>query len=380
MTALTDVAGTTEGRPRVLVVLGGASSEHGVSCLTAASVLKAIDHDRYEVECVGITTSGRWTRVSPEWVASLVTIEGRLPTIPEDGVGAVLVQTGAGTELRSVTADGFAEVVGVDVAFALLHGPFGEDGTIQGMFEMVGLRYVGSGVAASALGMDKHLMKLALGAAGMPQGDYEVVLPAHWAHDREGVLRRLDSLGYPLFVKPARAGSSIGISRVSASGELAPAIEEARRHDPKVVVEAGQVEAREIECAVLAGHGLEPARASLVGEIRMHSQDAFYDFDAKYLPEEQVSLDIPADVDDELQRRVQELAVATFEALGAEGLGRVDTFVLPDGHVLVNEINTMPGFTELSMFPALWAATGMTYPELIDDLLRLALERPLGLR
>ncbi|WP_203566640.1 D-alanine--D-alanine ligase family protein [Aestuariimicrobium ganziense] len=367
-------------RPRVVVVFGGASSEHPVSCLTAASVLKAIDRDRYDVDCVGITEGGRWTRIDPLWAARMATTAGRLPTVPDDGVGAVLVQDDERTLLCSVTEDGFADVVAVDVAFSLLHGPFGEDGTIQGQFEMVGLRYVGSGVAASAIGMDKHLMKVALAAAGLPQGDYRVIRPEQWVRDQAAALASLDGLSYPLFVKPARAGSSIGITRVTSPDELPAAIEGARKHDPKVVVEAGIVGAREIECAVLGGRGFDTPRASLVGEIRMHTEEAFYDFDAKYLPEEQVSLDIPADVDDDLQRRVQDLAVATFEAMGAEGLGRVDTFVLPDGQVLVNEINTMPGFTELSMFPALWNETGMSYPDLVDELLTLALQRPVGLR
>jgi len=367
-------------RPRVVVVFGGASSEHGVSCLTAASVLKAIDRDRFDVECIGITQGGRWTRVAPEWVAALGVTDGRLPVVDDSGPGAVLTQTETGTDLASVTGDRLSDVVSVDVAFTLLHGPFGEDGTLQGMFEMVGLRYVGSGVAASALGMDKHLMKMAFAAAGLPQGDFRVITPAQWARDQAGALASLEGLSYPLYVKPARAGSSIGISRVTSPDALVAAIEGARKHDPKVVVESGIVGAREIECAVLQGRGLDEPHTSLVGEVRVHTDDAFYDFDAKYLPEEQVSLDIPAHVGDDLQQRVQRLAVQAFEAVGGEGLGRVATFVLPAGSLLGNETNTMPGFTELSMFPALWNATGLGYADLIAELITLALERPIGLR
>ncbi|MGJ6978966.1 D-alanine--D-alanine ligase family protein [Aestuariimicrobium soli] len=366
-------------RTRVALVFGGASSEHGVSCLTAAGVLAALDHDRYEVVCVGIAPSGRWTLVDPERAAAMQTVDGRLPSVSPAGPEVVLVSTGRGPGLAVRDGSTLDEPRPIDVAFALLHGPFGEDGTIQGLFEMHGVRYVGAGVAASANGMDKHLMKACFAAAGLPQGPYEVITPSQWVLDREAALARLERLQLPLFVKPARAGSSIGITKVDDRAALADAIEAARAHDPKVVIEQGIV-GREVECAVLSSREGGVPRTSLVGEIRMVDGSGFYDFDAKYLPGEQVALDIPATIDEGLQRRVQELAVHTFEAIGAEGLGRVDTFVLDSGEVLVNEINTMPGFTQYSMYPQLWEKSGLPYGDLIDELIQLALARPLGLR
>jgi D-alanine-D-alanine ligase len=266
------------------------------------------------------------------------------------------------------------------VALSLLHGPFGEDGTIQGLFEMMGTRYVGAGVLASAVGMDKHYMKLVLAASGLPVGPFVTLTPADWARDRDGCLARVATLPLPLYVKPARGGSSLGISRVDRLEDVPAAVAEAQRFDPKVVVEQGFVGARELECGVLANLDGSPPSASQVAEIRVHSASGFYDFEAKYLPEEQVDLDVPAEVPAELAARVQDLAIRTFEAIGCEGLARVDVFTTADGDVVVNEINTMPGFTEHSMFPRMWAASGIAYPELVDRLLQLALERPVGLR
>ena len=266
------------------------------------------------------------------------------------------------------------------MAFALLHGPFGEDGTIQGMFEMMGTRYVGAGVLASAVGMDKIYMKLVLAASGLPIGPFVPVLPRDWARDRTACLEAVAALHHPLYVKPARGGSSLGITRVADGEDLVAAIEHAQQFDPKVIIEEGFVDARELECGVLGGlDGADP-EASQVAEIRVHSESGFYDFEAKYLPEEQVDLDVPADVDPEIAEEVRRLAVRTFEAIGCEGLARVDVFVTRDRKVHVNEINTMPGFTAHSMFPRMWAAGGMDYPELVDRLLQLALERPVGLR
>ncbi|WP_022909983.1 D-alanine--D-alanine ligase family protein [Aestuariimicrobium kwangyangense] len=364
---------------RVAIVFGGVSSEHGVSCLTAASVLQAIDLDRYEVTCIGIAPSGRWTLVDLDVARSLHTVDGVLPTVPESGPEVVLVSTGRGPGLCVREGDRLDEPRPLDVAFALLHGPFGEDGTIQGLFEMHQLRYVGAGVAASANGMDKHLMKACFAAAGLPQGPYEVVTARQWATDRDAVTARLERLDLPWFVKPARAGSSIGITKVNHPEQVAAAIGTAQQHDPKVVIEQGII-GREIECAVLGSPDGASPRTSLVGEIRMVDGSGFYDFDAKYLPGEQVALDIPARIDDALQARVQEIAVQAFDAIGAEGLGRVDTFVLESGEVLVNEINTMPGFTQYSMYPQLWQKSGLGYGELIDELIAVALARPTGLR
>jgi D-alanine-D-alanine ligase len=247
------------------------------------------------------------------------------------------------------------------------------------MLELADMRYVGSGVIASAVGMDKHFMKVVLGAQGIPVGPYVVVTPRRWATQRESVQADVEELGYPVFVKPARAGSSLGITKVTSPADLAEAIERARRHDPKIVIES-TIEGREIECAVLdSPEGSAPA-ASLPGEIVVRSGHDFYDFRAKYLDGSSVDLICPAELSDEVVHRVRELAVRTFEVLGCEGLARVDFFVLPDGEVVVNEINTMPGFTPVSMYPRMWERTGLPYPELVDRLIRLALARPTGLR
>lgn len=391
-------------RPRVAVVFGGTSSEHAISCLTAGSVLAAIDRDRYDVVAIGITRTGRWVIVPDDLHDRLRVVDQTLPEISEDLLDAIWLRTADGTDLAvsaeaepgtssgagaQRTADDVAPTGGgsvlsrlgsIDVAFALLHGPFGEDGTIQGMFEMMGTRYVGAGVLASAVGMDKIYMKLVLAAAGLPVGPFVPILPREWSADRSACLEAIAALHYPLYVKPARGGSSLGITRVAASDELVPAVEYAQQFDPKVIVEEGFVGARELECGVLGGLDGAAPEASHVAEIRVHSASGFYDFEAKYLPEEQVDLDVPADVDDPLADEVRRLAVRTFEAIGCEGLARVDVFVGHDRRVHVNEINTMPGFTAHSMFPRMWAASGLAYPELVDRLLRLALARPVGLR
>ena len=364
-------------RTTVLLVYGGKSSEHPVSCLTAAGVLAAIDSERYRVIPVGITTGGRWTLVPQEVAAAMHTEDGVLPTVDAEEYPEVVL--GNGGVLYAVAGAQPGVVARIDVALSLLHGPYGEDGTIQGLFEMAGVRFVGSGVAASANGMDKALMKTIFTISGIPQGPWELVTDADWSHQREQTLERLQALGLPVFVKPARAGSSIGITRVTDWGDLAGAIETAREHDPRVVVEQGLVGVREIECAVLQGRDGAAPRASLLGEVRMLT-DGFYDFDAKYLPGEQVALDVPATVEPGLQQAAQELAARTFQVMNGEGLARVDMFVTADGRLLVNEINTMPGFTQYSMYPSLWQASGIGYPELIDELLQLALTRPLGLR
>lgn len=376
---------STDGRTRVAVIFGGTSSEHGVSCLTAAGVLGALDPARYDVVGIGITRTGRWVLVGPDALAALQVTDGRLPELGEDAADAVLLREGSGTELAVRAQHGpersaLSELGRLDVAFALLHGPFGEDGTIQGLFEMMGTRYVGAGVLASAVGMDKHFMKLVLAASGLPVGPFVPIPPADWVRDPAACLAAVSALTLPVFVKPARGGSSLGISKVDRAEDVAAAIEEARRFDPKVIVEEGFVGARELECGVLAELDGSAPRASEVAEIRVQSASGFYDFEAKYLPEEQVALDVPADIPAALADEVREVAVRTFEVLGCEGLARVDVFVTAEGRVVVNEINTMPGFTPHSMFPRMWAASGVDYPELVDHLLQLALRRPLGLR
>ncbi len=366
-------------RPVVAVVFGGASSEHGVSCLTAAGVVRAVDHDRFDVVGIGITRDGRWLRVGPEDITALATVGDQLPEVPQGRPEAVLMHGAGGVELASRVDGRLVDVVGVDVAFALLHGPYGEDGTIQGMFEMLGLRYVGSGVAASAISMDKQHMKQVLVAGGLPVGPYTAFTAAEWHEDPTARLDAVASLGLPVFVKPARGGSSIGISRVVEPDGLADAVALALQHDSKVVVEKGLTQVREIECGVLDGD--EGPEVSVVAEIVTRTTSGFYDFEAKYLPDaSQVSLVVPAELDEAVVARVRESAVRTYRAVGAEGLGRVDAFLTADGQVVVNEINTMPGFTEHSMFPMVWAASGLAYPELISRLLEHALQRPPGLR
>jgi D-alanine-D-alanine ligase len=367
-------------RHRVAVVFGGTSSEHGVSCLTAAGVLSALDRDRFDVVGIGITRTGRWILVDPETISRLGVSNGRLPELSENAAEALLMRVSSGSELAVREQSALSHLGPVDVALALLHGPYGEDGTIQGLLEMMGTRYVGAGVLASAVGMDKHYMKLVLAASGLPIGPFVAITAAEWRRDSTACLETVAALQYPLFVKPARGGSSLGISKVDEVAGLEDAIEVAHAYDPKIIIEQGFVGARELECGVLDDLEGGSPLASVVAEIRVHSTSGFYDFDAKYLPEEQVDLDVPADVRPELADQVQQLAIKTFEAIGCEGLARVDVFVTHDGQVMINEINTMPGFTRHSMFPRMWAASGVPYPELVERLITLALRRPVGLR
>lgn len=370
-------------RPRVAVVFGGRSGEHGISCVTASGVLQAIDRDRYDVVPIGITRAGRWVLAADDPARWAIT-DGRLPEVTDDEAGAAVVVPLASddSELVGLPSDGAAarSLGHVDVVLPLLHGPYGEDGTIQGMLDLAGIRYVGAGVLASAVGMDKHYMKIVLEGHGIPVAPYVVVRPGRFDADPAGVTEQVARLGLPVFVKPARAGSSLGISRVEDLADLPGAIRAAAEHDPKVLVEAGVV-GREIECAVLAGRDGGAPRTSVPGEIVVvDPQHAFYDFEAKYLDEDGVALRCPADLPADVEEQVRRLAAETFEAVGCEGLARVDTFVTEDGGVLVNEINTMPGFTPFSMYPRMWEVSGLSYPELIDELLQLALARTTGLR
>ncbi|MGJ3509490.1 D-alanine--D-alanine ligase family protein [Enemella sp. A6] len=366
-------------RVRVVLVFGGESAEHGVSCLTAASVMAAIDTDRYEVSGIGITRDGQLIRYTAEQIAGLVTVDRTLPEVSAEYPTAVLMRVGDGCEVATLVDDRLIDRQPVDVAFALIHGPFGEDGTIQGLFEIFGLRYVGSGVTGSAAGMDKVLMKQVLTAHDLPVGPYVAVPPRRWQNEPDKVREEVARLNWPVFVKPARGGSSMGITRVTAPDQLDDAIAHAREFDPKVIVEQGFVGAREIECAVLGDLDGGPARTTRVGEIVMHTESGFYDFDAKYLPEDQVTLQVPTEVSEDVLGRARELARRAFEAFDGEGLARVD-FFLDGDELFINELNTMPGFTEFSMYPMLWQDAGLSYSELISTLIELARARPLGLR
>jgi D-alanine-D-alanine ligase len=364
-------------RTRVAVVFGGRSAEHAISCVSAGSVLAALDPDRYEVVPVGITRDGGWVLHDG---AGLAIAGGRLPEVT-DGTAVTLVGDPAGRGLAVLDAgQAVGRLTEVDVVFPVLHGAYGEDGTIQGLLEMSGLPYVGSGVFSSAASMDKEFTKKLLAAAGIPQGDHVVL------RDRSGAIcpdpavlddAARERLGLPVFVKPSRAGSSIGITRVTDWAQLPEAVATAAAVDRKVVVEAA-VPGREIECGVLSRPGGGLPEASLPAEIRLRPGTDWYDFDAKYL-DDAVDFDVPAELTPEQVAEVQEVSRRAFLALDCRGLARVDFFLATDPDTgadrwVVNEVNTMPGFTPISMFPRMWAASGVGYPELVDRLVATALD------
>lgn len=366
---------------RVAILFGGRSSEHAVSCVTAAGVLGAIDRTKYDVVPIGIAKNGQWV-LAGEDIAAWSLKEGALPEVAAGEATVSLAHLGGGHQLVVSEAAKVPQELGaVDVVFPLLHGPWGEDGTIQGLLELSDTRYVGAGVLASAIGMDKHFMKVVFEAAGLAVGPYVAVTDREWTLGPAKVRARVAALGFPVFVKPARAGSSMGISKVDSLETLDAAIAEAREHDLKLVIEAGIV-GREIEIAVLEGRGSNAPRVSLPGEIAMAdgAHHDFYDFEAKYVQGDAVNLSCPADMPEADVARIQEQAALAFDAVGAEGLSRVDFFYTAAGELIINEINTMPGFTPSSMYPQMWEASGLPYAELIDELLQLALQRKVGLR
>jgi len=358
---------------RVAVVFGGRSSEHAISCISGGSILSALDPDEFEVVPVGITRAGRWVLTSGD-PADLAISGRRLPEVTaESGTGVVLPADP--TERGIVVLDrseGARALAGVDVVFPALHGAYGEDGTVQGLLEMAGIPYVGANVFASAAAMDKEFTKKLAAAAGIPVGPYAVLRAGAVLSPAER-----DRLGLPVFVKPSRAGSSYGITKVKEWAQLDAALAAAREIDPKVLVEAA-VAGREIECGVLEGEHGGPPEASLLAEVRVVRDHEFYDFEAKYL-DDSCEFDIPARLPERVTRRVQELACRTFTALDCAGLARVDFFVTPELEVYLNEINTMPGFTPTSMFPRMWTASGLEYPKLVSRLVRTALRRGTGL-
>lgn len=362
---------TPERKIRVAVVFGGRSTEHAISCVTASSVLSALNRDEYDVMPIGITPEGGWVLTSDDPKA--LQIHGR--ELPQVDKGTAVVLPGDPTRGGLVVlqpGEGPGVLGDVDVVFPLLHGVYGEDGTIQGLLEMAGVPYVGAGVLSSAVSMDKEYTKTLLRAAGLPVGEYAVLRPG-----RELPLAERDRLGLPVFVKPARAGSSIGVTRVEAWDDLPAALEVARAVDPKVLVEAA-VAGREVECGVLEGLDGGDPEASVPAEIRLLPGHEWYDFDAKYL-DEACEFDIPAVLPAGVSATVRDHAVRAFTALDCAGLARVDFFVDGD-RVVLNEVNTMPGFTPISMFPRMWQASGLDYPALLDRLIRTALRRGTGLR
>ncbi len=376
---------TPPQKPRVAVVFGGRSSEHAVSVVTAGAVLSAIDREKYDVLPIGITAEGRWALTADD-PARMVITDRKLPSVAElaetaEGAVQLPVDPTSREVVYSEPGSVPKALGGVDVVFPVLHGPYGEDGTIQGLLELSGVPYVGSGVLASAAGMDKEYMKRVFVSYGLPVGPYEVVRPREWeqadggAAARQRIVDFAAEHGWPIFVKPARAGSSMGISKVDDASGLDAAIEEARRHDPKILVEA-LLTGREIECGVLEFE--DGPRGSLPAEIPPVCDHTFYDFEAKYI--DSATGLVPAPLTVEQTAEVQELAVRAFEALSCEGLARVDFFLQDDGTYVINEINTMPGFTPISMYPRMWQESGVSYPELIDRLVQSALRRPTGLR
>jgi D-alanine-D-alanine ligase len=367
-------------KPRIAVVFGGRSSEHAISCVTAANVLQAIDRDKYDVVPIGITTGGHWVLESGDPERLSIT-DGMLPQVDP---AAAPVLFGTDRELVASEPGDVPRTLGeVDVVFPLLHGPFGEDGTIQGLLEMSDMRYVGAGVLSSAIGMDKAYMKVVFQAAGLEVTPYAVIRARDWQRDPQPCRELVDKLGYPVFVKPCRGGSSVGISKVTGPDELDAAVEAAQKYDPKVIVEASANDPREIECGVLGALDGGIPEVSVCAEIEVDGGGhEFYDFETKYLAEgEQFTrISIPADLPEHVAAEIRAKAITAFEAIECEGLARVDFFVDADQRVILNEINTMPGFTPTSMFPQVWKASGLDYPDLVDRLIRLALARDTGLR
>lgn len=349
----------TDAKIRLAILYGGRSAEHEVSVVSARSMMAAVDTDRYEVVPVAITKAGRWLLPdrTPE---QLDAPAGELPGVGEEG--------------RSVALDpgarGLTEAGRIDVVFPLLHGPYGEDGTLQGMLELAGIAYVGSGVLASALGMDKEMQKRVFESNGIPVVPWIHVHEHRWRRNPEAVARIAhDEIGFPCFAKPAALGSSVGVARCENEVELRAALEDAFQYQEKALVEKA-IAGRELECAVL---GNEEPDASVPGEIVPHHE--FYDYAAKYL-EEGSELIVPAHLSEEVSERVRSLALQAFRAIDASGMARVDFFLENDtGGLHVNEINTIPGFTPISMYPRLWEASGVPYPKLIDRLVELALEK-----
>lgn len=352
-------------RLQVAVIFGGRSGEHEVSLASARSVIENLDPARYDVTLVGITKDGRW--LLPDDGARALTegltqLEGSRALLPADYGSRVLLRTD-GSRLESALA--------VDVAFPVLHGPYGEDGTVQGLLELAGVPYVGAGVLGSAVAMDKVMMKTLFRAAGLPVADFVPVRKVDWQTEPAAVAQRLaQQIGFPCFVKPANLGSSVGISKVHGPQELTAALDLAAEYDTRLIVERSVENAREIECSVLGNHAPE---VSVPGEII--PCDEFYSYRAKYV-DEGSQLIIPAELPEAVAQQVRELSAAAFEATDCAGMARVDFLVTRDDHrVFVSEINTIPGFTRISMYPKLWEASGLPYPRLLDRLIELALER-----
>ena len=339
-------------KSRVAIICGGKSSEHEISCVSANGILNAIDRNKFEPVLIGITKSGKWLLLPDDSNFSIV--NGALPTVPESGIEVSITSLG-------LVAGG--KQLAIDVAFPVLHGPYGEDGTIQGLFEMIGIKYVGSGVLASAVSMDKSYAKPIFASAGLSVAAGIVVTSKNFELP--------SNLTFPLFVKPARSGSSRGTTKVKQKSDLASAVEHALSFDTKVIIEQA-VAGKEIECAVLQADG--KITASEVGQISISSKFEFYDFQAKYL-DNSMELIVPADLPAGVQSKIQQAAITAFNAAGCEGLARGDFFYSTQGEIIINEINTMPGFTPTSVYPKLIEKNGINYQELISKLITTAQTR-----
>ncbi|QZY52327.1 D-alanine--D-alanine ligase family protein [Leucobacter tenebrionis] len=378
MTAAPTVSANAEnssaGKRTVVLLFGGRSSEHGISCVTAAGVLRSIDRERFDVILVGITKHGANVLLQESDLEDYRLEAGALPEVRDNGTRVLWP---ASTETRSLTVidqSGALRTLGhADAVLPMLHGPYGEDGTVQGMLDLVDLPYVGSGVLGSALCMDKHAVKTVLADAGIPVAPWRTVTREQVARDPHLVEALDEGLHYPLFVKPARAGSSVGVSRVTERSEIPAALDVAFAEDRTVLIESG-VTGREVEIAVLEGRGDDqPRTSSVIGEIVFTGRE-FYDFEAKYLGAAGVELALPAQVTDAEFEAIRDAAVRAFEVTQCAGLARIDFFLTDNGPV-INEINTLPGFTPISMYPRLWQESGLGYTDLITELVELAIEK-----
>ena len=345
---------------RVAIIAGGRSSEHPISCISASGVLAAIDRSKFEPILFGITQSGTWIDMRQ---SDFERGSDGLSYVPEGGEKLIV-------DIHGIK-DSKGSDLGIDIAFPLLHGAYGEDGTIQGLFEMAGIAYVGSGVLASAVAMDKSFAKPIYADFGLKVADGITVHRDNWNKSKDLEIAKIRALGFPIFIKPARSGSSRGTSKVKDESEISAALDYAFNYDPRVLVEAAVV-GREIECAVLEIDSV--ATASVLGEVRVHPPHEFYDFEAKYL-DGSTTFDIPANLAEPIASAISQAAITAFEALGCEGLARVDFFLSEDNQIIINELNTMPGFTPTSVFPALWEKTGRSYSQIITILLDSALSR-----
>ena len=374
---------TADPRPLVAVLFGGMSGEHQISCATAGGVLGAIDEEKWQAFAIGITPDGQWVPMPSDPLAYVLGDDGGYTV--EAGDLRVAILPGSPRLIQFEVDDGGHPVpetvrtIGdIDVLFPLLHGPYGEDGTVQGLLELSKVRYVGCGVASSAVCQDKYLTKTVLGAAGIDVGEWVAFTQRDWLGDQQEWEAQVAALGFPVFVKPCRAGSSLGVSRVDAPADRAAALDEAMRHDPRVIVEAA-CPGREVECGVL-GTADGSLSASAIGEIRVLTE-GFYDYESKYFAPQAVQLDCPADLPEDVARAIQKIALVAFEAVEGEGISRIDFFYNEEsGRIVLNEINTLPGFTPGSLYPVMFDRVGITYPELVSALLEEAAARPVGLR